>query len=114
MPAAQPGLTLLYTTWPDPEGPAKAARQLLDERLIACANVLGASGSIYRWEGKVEEATEIIALFKTAPERAVAASARIAELHPYAEPCVIALQADADASAPGFLAWAAESVRLTA
>lgn len=111
MTTASTGITLLYTTWPDPDAPADAARRLLDERLIACANILGASFSIYRWRGKVETATETIALFKTDADTAQAAMRRLVELHPYDEPCVIALDVDTARSAPGFVDWVAAETR---
>lgn len=101
-----PALGLLYTTWPDEESAAAAAETLLGEELIACANILGRATSIFRWEGEARRETEIIALFKTAPERANALSRRLAELHPYEEPCILALDVAREASAPGFLAWA--------
>ena len=48
----------------------RAAGRLLEDRLIACANLLGESRSIYRWEGEVQSEREIIALFKTSAEAA--------------------------------------------
>lgn len=98
-------IRLLYTTWPDETGPRAAAATLLDEKLIACANILGASTSIFRWEGEVQTEREIVALFKTSAASAARACDRLAELHPYDEPCIVALPVDRSGSAPGFLAW---------
>jgi periplasmic divalent cation tolerance protein len=96
---------LLYTTWPNQPSAEAAARTLLDERLIACANILGASTSIYRWQGEVETAQEIIVLFKTSTAKADAARARITALHPYNEPAILNLAVHAEGTAPGFLTW---------
>lgn len=98
-------MTLLYTTWPSEEPARSAATVLLNEHLIACANMLGPSRSIYRWEGAVQEDSEIVVLFKTAAGKAQTVRDRLVGLHPYDEPCVIALDVDSAASARGFLAW---------
>lgn len=99
------GAVIIYTTWPDGDAAADAARALLDERLIACANILPAGRSVFRWEGRIEDGPETVALFKTSPERAGEARDRLIALHPYDEPCVLVLDVDADKSAAGFLAW---------
>jgi len=99
-------LGLLYTTWPDAQSAADAAAVLLEEGLIACANILPAHQSVYRWKGEVCNEAEHAALFKTGPARVEALAARLAELHPYEEPCILALDVSRTGSAPGFLAWA--------
>lgn len=98
-------MKLLYTTWPDEESAQRAAGRLLEDRLIACANILGASTSIYAWQGEVKREREIVALFKTSAKTASAARDRLIELHPYDEPCIIALEVDRAPSAKGFLDW---------
>ena len=98
-------IRLLYTTWPDESGPHAAAATLLSEKLIACANILGPSTSIYRWESEVQTEREIVALFKTSAASAARTCARLTELHPYDEPCIVALPVDRAGSAPGFLDW---------
>ena len=105
MPDADTTVCLLYTTWPDEESVERAALRLLEMRLIACANVLGASRSIYRWEGEVQTDREIIALFKTSSATAGQAKAQITALHPYDEPCILALDANPALSANSFQDW---------
>ncbi len=102
---------ILYTTWPDPEGPARAAAVLLEERLIACANVLSPMVSVFRWEGEVQTEDETPVLFKTSRARAEETSARLLALHPYDEPCVLAISTERALSAPGFTGWVAEETR---
>jgi len=99
------GVVVLYTTWPDDAAAAAAAGTLLDEKLIACANILPAGRSIFRWDGTVTEDAETIALFKTSKARAGNARTRLVALHPYDEPCVLALPADTPLSASGFVSW---------
>lgn len=98
-------VTLYYTTWPDAGSAERAAEALLDARLIACANILGEMRSVYRWDGAVQRETEVAVLFKTSAGAADAARAHLIALHPYDEPCVLALPVDVAASASGFIGW---------
>lgn len=100
-------VVMLYTTWPDREAAQKAAHTLLDEGFIACANILPAGHSVFRWDGEVREEAETIALFKTSLARAGQARDRLADLHPYDEPCILALPAETSLSAAGFVRWVA-------
>lgn len=104
---SDPALGLLYTTWPDQETARGAAAALLEEGLIACANIFPAHQSVYRWKGEVRSGPEHAVLFKTAPERRAALAERIAALHPHEEPCILALEVSRDGSAASFIAWAA-------
>jgi len=108
MTKAHSAMGLLYTTWPDTASAQAAARTLLEERQIACANILGQAQSIYRWQGKVETAQEIIVLFKTSAAKADAARTRIAALHPYDEPAILDLAVRSEGSSSAFLRWIAE------
>jgi len=95
----------LYSTWPSVEGAEAAARELVAERLVACANILPGARSIYRWEGDIQTETEAVMFAKTTAKRALAARDRLLRLHPYEVPCVAALTIRKDASNPAFLAW---------
>ncbi|XBQ15073.1 MAG: divalent-cation tolerance protein CutA [Oceanicaulis sp.] len=99
---------LIYTTWPDAATAEAAAGTLLDEGLIACANVLGPMRSVYRWKGEVCTDAEVAVIFKTGAAQADACAARIVALHPYDEPAVVRLGVQAEGSSAGFLAWIAE------
>jgi periplasmic divalent cation tolerance protein len=80
------------------------AGALVDARLAACVNILPSPiQSIYRWKGKVEEAQEILLLIKTTQERFPALRDRIAELHSYETPEIIALPIWAGSEK--YLAW---------
>jgi periplasmic divalent cation tolerance protein len=76
-------IVTVYATFPNGEEAARIARILVEERLAACANILGPCRSIYRWEGKIEEGEEVAALFKTRAGTADRLIARLAELHSY-------------------------------
>lgn len=79
----------VYATFAGDEEARRIARLVVGERLAACANILGSCRSIYRWQGKVEEAGEVAAIFKTRADGASALVARIAELHSYDVPCAV-------------------------
>lgn len=81
----------LYLTAPDREVALGVARTLLAEQLIACANVFPAGTSLYRWEGEVREEPEVVLIAKSRADLVDRVSARVADLHPYDVPCVVAL-----------------------
>lgn len=101
-------VVLLYTTWPDAETAEAFAAEAVAERLAACANVLGALRSIYRWKGAVERAVETPMLLKTTAPAAEELKALLLARHPYETPCVVALPVDASMSHTAFLDWIRE------
>ncbi len=96
-------IKLLYATFGVKEEAVAVAHKLLAEKLIACANVLDGSTSIYRWEGEVQEASEVILFAKTTEEKAEKAIARIKELHSYKLPCALILPIES--GLPDFMGW---------
>ncbi len=78
----------VYAIFADAEEAARIGRQMIDERLAACINILGPCRSIYRWQGKVETAGEVAAIFKTTEAGADALTDRIAALHSYDVPAI--------------------------
>ena len=95
----------IYTTWPEPGLAESVAATLVEEGLCACANILPAGKSIYRWEGRIERSAETVMILKTTAAASAALAERIGGLHPYDEPCILALAIDEALSAPGFLGW---------
>lgn len=83
------GIVSVYATFADEEEARRIGRMVVEEGLAACVNVLGPCHSIYRWQGAVEEADEVAAIFKTAAARAEALVERIGELHSYAVPAAV-------------------------
>ena len=82
-------IVTVYATFASDEEAKRIARTLVEERLAACANIFGPCRSIYRWQGKIEEADEVAALFKTRADAADALIARLAELHGYDVPAAV-------------------------
>ena len=85
---AQGSIVSVYALFPDAGEAERIARAVVEERLAACANILGPCRSIYRWQGRVEEADEVAAIFKSRADAADALVARIAALHSYAVPAI--------------------------
>jgi len=79
----------VYVVFASAEEAERIGRDVVEARLAACANVLGPLRSIYRWQGKVESANEVAAIFKTSDAQADALMTRIAGLHSYAVPCIV-------------------------
>ncbi len=89
------------------EDAARIGRTLVEERLVACANVVGPMRSIYRWQGAVEDAAEHLLLLKARAADFGALEARVRALHAYEVPEVLALPLRA--GSPAYLAWLADA-----
>jgi periplasmic divalent cation tolerance protein len=92
-------ILVVLCTFPSHEVAVKVADQLVEERLAACVNLVPGLTSIYRWKGDTARDAEVLALIKTRRERYDAVAARLAALHPYEVPEVVALPAEAVAGA---------------
>jgi periplasmic divalent cation tolerance protein len=82
---------LVFTTLPSADKAAEVAKVLVEERLAACANLLPAVRSIYRWQGKLMDENEVLVLLKTRAEHLERLKLRLLELHPYEVPEVLAV-----------------------
>jgi periplasmic divalent cation tolerance protein len=80
----------VYAIFASAEEAERIGRSVIDERLAACVNILSPVRSIYRWKGGIETADEVAAIFKTHHWRRDELMARIAELHSYEIPCIVA------------------------
>ncbi|HEX4597848.1 MAG TPA: divalent-cation tolerance protein CutA [Burkholderiaceae bacterium] len=97
------GVLLVLTNCPDEATASRIRRELVAERLAACVNQFGPVQSTYRWQGSIEEATEITLLIKTTRERYSALEARLRQLHPYSVPEIVAIPVQGGSSE--YLAW---------
>ena len=98
-----------FCTCPDVDGARALGRTLVEERLVACAQLLPGIESIYRWEGRVERAGEVLLVLKTTRACFDRLQARLVALHPYDVPELVALPAVA--GLPAYLHWVADSTR---
>jgi periplasmic divalent cation tolerance protein len=94
---------LLYSTFPDLKTAQTTIETLLNERVIACANVHQPSQSYYWWEGKIEQSSEVTVWLKLPVANKTKAEQRLRELHPYEIPCMLFLKPDSCNS--DYLAW---------
>lgn len=85
-------LLVVLTSFPDAETARRIASQLVEERLAACVSLLPGAESIYRWQGAVETAAEVLALIKTRANLHDQLADRLRELHPYEVPELLALR----------------------
>jgi periplasmic divalent cation tolerance protein len=92
----------VYVTCPDRDSARRIARALLERRLVACANLFPVE-SMYSWEGALREEAEVAMLLKTRRDRVREVVRAVGELHPYENPCVVALEIAEGARA--YLAW---------
>jgi periplasmic divalent cation tolerance protein len=99
---------LVWCPFPDTDSARAAADTLLDERLIACANILAPVESRFVWEGARATGSEVGVLFKTTAAALDDVVERLGALHPYDMPAIIGWHADA--AHPATLAWLAGSV----
>ena len=99
----------VYAVFADAEEAERIGRAMVEERLAACINILGLVRSIYRWQGKVETADEVAAIFKTYHWHADALIQRIAELHSYEVPCIVTWPIDKILRS--YADWVEDSVR---
>jgi periplasmic divalent cation tolerance protein len=98
---------LVLSTFPDAATARRIARQLLEERCAACANMLPAVESIYWWENKLEQANETLVFFKTSADRFAALQTTLRRLHPYDVPEILAFRVGD--GLPEYLRWVQES-----
>ena len=92
LPAGWDAVLLVLCTFPDAETARHAGSALVEAGLAACVNLLPGIESIYRWQGKVERAGEVLAVFKTTAAAMPAFERRLVEMHPYEVPEVVVLQ----------------------
>ena len=93
----------LYITAGSRDEAQAIARSLVEERLVACANIIGDMDSVYWWDGAVKSETEVAFIVKTRASLVDDVVARITKLHSYDCPCVVALAIDG--GNPDYLAW---------
>jgi periplasmic divalent cation tolerance protein len=80
---------LIWSPFADADQARTVAKALLEEKLIACANIVPGVVSVFEWQGEVTEADEVGVLFKTHADLLDRAVARIEQLHRYESPAII-------------------------
>ncbi len=96
-------VVIVLSTWPAGSDAAEAAKALVGERLAACVSISAAMTSVYRWEGRVDEAAECQLVIKSTEENLAALETRLTALHPYEVPEFLVLRASSGSDA--YLGW---------
>lgn len=102
---------MIYCTVPSIEEARKLADLSVENRLAACANILPGMESVYRWQGKIEKATECVVIFKTHLDRVDALTELIKQKHSYEVPCVVSLPIEQGNQA--YLWWIEDETRMS-
>ena len=97
---------LVFTNLPDRAVAERIADTLVTQGVAACVNVLGECSSVYRWQGKLERASEVPLLIKTTRTAYPRLESALRKLHPYELPEIIALPVNA--GLPEYLNWVAQ------
>jgi periplasmic divalent cation tolerance protein len=79
----------VYAIFASREEAERIGRTVIEERLAACVNIVPGVHSIYRWQGAIEAADEVAAVFKTSSAIVDALMTRVASLHSYDVPCIV-------------------------
>ncbi|HET9982699.1 MAG TPA: divalent-cation tolerance protein CutA [Longimicrobiales bacterium] len=99
---------VVLVTAPGAEIAERMVRTLLEERVVACGNIVPGLTSIYRWQGAVEREPEALIVLKTTAAEVPRLLARVPELHPYEVPEILVLPVLAGHEP--YLSWIAQSV----
>src|SRR5437588_7553375 len=100
-------ILLALSTFPDRETAQRISNQLVTEKFAACANILPAAESIYRWKGEIESGNETMVFFKLSEDRQSAFQEKLRSLNPYEVPEIIFLPISG--GLPEYLRWVAEN-----
>ena len=96
---------VVMTTVANADEAAKLVRELLERRLVACGTILPGVRSLYRWDARIADESEVVVLLKTHAARIEALEVAFGELHPYKLPELLAIPVAA--GLPKYLDWIA-------
>jgi periplasmic divalent cation tolerance protein len=100
-------ILLALSTFPDAETARRISNQLVSQRLAACANILPAVESIYRWKDEIETGNETLVFFKLSEDSQSAFQAKLRTLHPYEVPEIIFVPVVG--GLPEYVRWVADN-----
>ena len=100
-------ILLALSTFPDAETARRISNQLVNEKFVACANILPGVESIYCWKGKLERGNETLVFFKLSENRQTAFQERLRSLHPYEVPEIFFVSIAS--GLPEYLHWVADN-----
>lgn len=93
------GVRIILTACETREDALKIARRLVEERLVACVNVIPGVTSVYPWKGKIEEASEVLLVIKTTAGKVDEVYAELKKIHPYEVPEMVTIPVEHESDA---------------
>src|SRR5436305_13483165 len=100
-------ILLALSTFPDGDTARRISNELVTEKFAACANILPAAESIYRWKNKIESGKETLVFFKLSDDRQSAYQEKLRSLYPYEVPEIIFVPVAN--GLPEYIAWVVDS-----
>jgi periplasmic divalent cation tolerance protein len=94
---------LVYTTFPDAETALSVGRELVEQKLAACVNVLPGMKSVYAWKAEIERGDEVVAIVKTRDGLRQRVAEALKARHPYETPIILFLEVSG--GHPATIAW---------
>ncbi|MDO8414185.1 MAG: divalent-cation tolerance protein CutA [Gallionellaceae bacterium] len=104
-------IILVITNLPDRNSAERVAHALIDSHAAACVNIMAECASFYRWQGKMESASEVPLLIKTTRNAYARLETVICAHHPYELPEIIAVSVNA--GLPAYLQWVAQETQIS-
>ncbi len=101
-------IKLVYMTAGDPDEASLLAKALVQKRLAACVNIIDGMRSVYEWEGKIQEAREVVMIAKTHADCLPELEKAVKDMHSYDCPCIVGV--DVSGGNNAFLDWVAAQV----
>ena len=96
-------------TAPNLKTARKLAKEILQARVAACANIIPKIESHYWWQGKVNSSNEVLILFKTMKKSLNELEQKVLEIHPYDTPEIVAIKIESGSTR--YLDWIQQSVK---
>jgi periplasmic divalent cation tolerance protein len=84
-------INFVYMTAGSKDEAAKIGKELVTSRLAACVNILDNMNSFYLWQGKIQDATEVVMIAKTTEDRIPELIKKVKSIHSYDCPCIVSL-----------------------
>lgn len=103
-------IRVILSTASSPEEGERIARTLIEQRLAACVNIVPKLASVYRWEGRIETASEVLLLIKTSAVLVDRAETALRSVHSYQIPEFLVF--DPESGDADYIAWLIDSVQL--
>jgi len=101
-------INFVYMTAGSKDEARKIGKELVTSKLAACVNILDNMNSFYRWEGEVQDDTEVVMIAKTTEARVPQLIEKVKSLHSYDCPCIVSIPVAG--GNPAFLDWIAGQV----